>query len=147
MGCHFLLQGIFPTQELNPGLLHCRQIFYQLSHEGSPLYPMRSPYCPRKPPPPLTPLLQGTGLGWSGGEGAGEARRGLSSYVGPQAFAASLLPGLAPTGLTPSFLAFIHSTALQVLVTALRTGPGAANETVFVLMEQGSWAINRRTNK
>ena len=36
MGCHFLLQGIFPTQGLNPGLLHCRQIFYWLSHQGSP---------------------------------------------------------------------------------------------------------------
>ena len=33
---HFLLQGIFPAQELNPGLLHCRQIFYQLSYKGSP---------------------------------------------------------------------------------------------------------------
>ena len=32
-----LLQGIFPTQELNQGLLHCRQIIYQLSYEGSPL--------------------------------------------------------------------------------------------------------------
>ena len=31
-----LLQGIFPTQELNPGLLHCGQILYQLSHQGSP---------------------------------------------------------------------------------------------------------------
>ena len=30
-----LLQGIFPTQGLNPGLLHCRQISYQLSHNGS----------------------------------------------------------------------------------------------------------------
>ena len=30
------LQEIFPTQGLNPGLLHCRQIFYQLSHKGSP---------------------------------------------------------------------------------------------------------------
>ena len=30
MGCHFLLQGIFPTQELNQGLLHCRQILYQV---------------------------------------------------------------------------------------------------------------------
>ena len=28
VGCHFLLQGIFPTQELNPGLLHCRQILH-----------------------------------------------------------------------------------------------------------------------
>ena len=38
VGCHFLLQRIFPTQESNPGLLHCRQILYQLSYEGSPLF-------------------------------------------------------------------------------------------------------------
>ena len=31
-----LLQGIFPTQGSNPGLRHCRQILYQLSHQGSP---------------------------------------------------------------------------------------------------------------
>ena len=31
-----LLQGIFPTQGLNPGLLHCSWILYQLSHKGSP---------------------------------------------------------------------------------------------------------------
>ena len=30
-----LLQGIFPTQGSNPGLPHCRQILYQLSHRGS----------------------------------------------------------------------------------------------------------------
>ena len=30
-----LLQGIFPTQELNWGLLHCRQILYQLIYQGS----------------------------------------------------------------------------------------------------------------
>ena len=29
------LQGIFPTQGSNPGLLHCRWILYQLSHKGS----------------------------------------------------------------------------------------------------------------
>ena len=34
--CHFLLKGIFLTQELKPGLLHFRQILYQLSYEGSP---------------------------------------------------------------------------------------------------------------
>ena len=34
MGCHFLLQGIFLTQGSKPGLLHCRQILYQLSHQG-----------------------------------------------------------------------------------------------------------------
>ena len=34
----FLLQGIFPTQGSNPGLSHCKQILYQLSHKGSLLY-------------------------------------------------------------------------------------------------------------
>ena len=33
--CHFLLQGIFPTQESNLGLLQCRQILYHLRHRGS----------------------------------------------------------------------------------------------------------------
>ena len=32
---HFLLHGIFPTQGLNTSLLHCRQILYHLSHQGS----------------------------------------------------------------------------------------------------------------
>ena len=36
MGCHALLQGIFPTQGSNPGLLLCRRILYQVSHQGSP---------------------------------------------------------------------------------------------------------------
>ena len=36
VGCHFLLQGIFPTQGSNPRLLHCRQILYSLNLQGSP---------------------------------------------------------------------------------------------------------------
>ena len=36
VGCHALLQGIFPTHGLNPGLPYCRQILYLLSHQGSP---------------------------------------------------------------------------------------------------------------
>ena len=36
VGSHFLLQGIFPTQGSNPGLLHCREILYCLSYQGSP---------------------------------------------------------------------------------------------------------------
>ena len=36
VGSLSLLQGIFPTQGLNPGLPHCRQILYQLSHKASP---------------------------------------------------------------------------------------------------------------
>ena len=36
VGSHSLLQGIFLTQGWNLGLLHCRQILYHLSHQGSP---------------------------------------------------------------------------------------------------------------
>ena len=39
VGCHFLLQEIFPIQELNPYLpclLHCRWFLYLLSHGGGP---------------------------------------------------------------------------------------------------------------
>ena len=35
-GWPFLLQGIFPTHGLNPGIPHCRRILYHLSHQGSP---------------------------------------------------------------------------------------------------------------
>ena len=35
VGNHCLLQGIFLAQQLKPGLLHCRQILYHLSHQGS----------------------------------------------------------------------------------------------------------------
>ena len=34
-GLHFLLQGTFLTQGSNLGLLHCRRILYQLSHQGN----------------------------------------------------------------------------------------------------------------
>ena len=37
VGSLSLLQRIFPTQESIRGLLHCRQILYQLSYQGSPL--------------------------------------------------------------------------------------------------------------
>ena len=37
VGCHVLLEGIFPTQGWNSGLLHCRWILYHLSHQGSPV--------------------------------------------------------------------------------------------------------------
>ena len=36
VGSLSLLQGILPTQGLNPGLLHCKWILYQLRHKGSP---------------------------------------------------------------------------------------------------------------
>ena len=37
VGCHALLQEIFPTQGLNPGLPHCRWVLYQMSHQRSPI--------------------------------------------------------------------------------------------------------------
>ena len=37
VGCHALLQGMFPSWESNPGLPHCRPILCYLSHQGSPL--------------------------------------------------------------------------------------------------------------
>ena len=36
VGCPALLQGIFPTQKSNPGLLHCRWILYCVNHQRSP---------------------------------------------------------------------------------------------------------------
>ena len=48
MGCHALLQEIFPTLGLNPGFLRCRQILYHLNQQGSsfiilpPIYPQPS---------------------------------------------------------------------------------------------------------
>ena len=44
VGCHFLLQGIFPTQESNPGPLHCRQILYRLSYSSATAKSLQS--CP-----------------------------------------------------------------------------------------------------
>ena len=38
MGSHFLLQGTFLTQGSKPGLLHCRQTLYPLSHQESPKF-------------------------------------------------------------------------------------------------------------
>ena len=50
VGRHSLFQEIFPIQGSNPGLLHCRWILYQLSHQGTPRilewvdYPFSSGY-------------------------------------------------------------------------------------------------------
>ena len=36
VACHSLLQRIVPIQGSNPDLLHCREMLYRLSHQGSP---------------------------------------------------------------------------------------------------------------
>ena len=53
VGSCSLLQGIFPTQESNGGLLHCSRILYQLSYQGSPQnpkHPLKHSLMPRKTP-------------------------------------------------------------------------------------------------
>ena len=52
VGILSLLQGIFPTQGLNPDLLHCRQILNQLSHQRSPRILERVAYPPVDLPDP-----------------------------------------------------------------------------------------------
>ena len=70
VGCHFLLQGIFPTQGSNPGLWHCRQILYWLSHEGSPQWwggwggATTNNFKPKLPHPELLKIWQGKGSQW-----------------------------------------------------------------------------------
>ena len=65
--CHFLLQRTFPTQGSNPGLLHCRQTLYHLSHKGSPkiLEWVAYPFSRDLPDPgiePESPALQADSL-------------------------------------------------------------------------------------
>ena len=50
VGGHFLLQWIFQTQGLNPGLLHCRRILYLLSHDRSPCTYGSIHFLPRSTP-------------------------------------------------------------------------------------------------
>ena len=54
--CHALLQGIFTSQGLNPGLPQCRRIFYHLSHQGCTERPLPE----IKPVPPATSLKVGS---------------------------------------------------------------------------------------
>ena len=77
VGCHAFLQGIFPTQGLNPGLLHRRWMLYHLNHQGSPSGPAAAAAktlqsCPTlydpidgSPPGSLVPgILQARILEW-----------------------------------------------------------------------------------
>ena len=54
VGCHFLLQEIFPTRGPNPGLQHCRQTLYRLSHQRSHL-DLKDPTKASRPDPCCPP--------------------------------------------------------------------------------------------
>ena len=49
VGCHAFLQGTFPAQRLNPGLSHCSQILYHLSHQECPSLIIILWKCPHYP--------------------------------------------------------------------------------------------------
>ena len=58
---HSLLQGFFPTQESNPGLLHCRWILYHLSYQGSHTYTHKTVIYP----PQLRKIFMSEKPGWA----------------------------------------------------------------------------------
>ena len=70
VGCHALLQGIFPTWGSNPGLLHCKWILFHLSHQGrqdcqvsnSNCDKLDTPYLPH----PSSPTSHFQLLSWEG---------------------------------------------------------------------------------
>ena len=89
MGSRSLLQGIFPTQESNRGLLHCRQILYQLSHQGSPK-------ISEAVKPPSSRKLRKSQLGFSGPGGPASAYFSLSPSVYLSVSTSSYHPLLTP---------------------------------------------------
>ena len=102
-GCHFLLQGIFPTQGLNLGLLHYRQILYCLSHQGSQVVLegtnkiLHSPRCRGNKQWPTETELK---LPASAGEPAVEAwvSRVSPQWLGHWQQQAGKAPGVNPLG-------------------------------------------------
>ena len=94
VGCHGLLQGIFPTQGSNPGLPHCRWILYRLSHQRSPDNKHPHPFLSPSHTLPPSVLFQESGPEVSGWALSGKVCFELSSDLeGPQG-----LPCLAGAG-------------------------------------------------
>ena len=79
VGSLSLLQGIFPTQGSNLGLLHCRWILYQLSHQGSPLSSVQREYSRQRKQQVQRPWV------WQNSKGPAsvEASGGDPGFVGP----------------------------------------------------------------
>ena len=92
LGSLSLLQGIFSTQELTWGLLHCRRIIYQLRCEGSPGLVVSPKYKPNATPagektenqPDMMESLKGTGNGSSWIAVHGNLRRSYIPRLSPQ---------------------------------------------------------------
>ena len=111
MGSLSLLQGIFPTQGSNPGLLHCRQILYQLNHKGSPkvLGWVAYPFSRRSSPP-----RNQTGVSCIAG-------RFFTSWAMCQSWALnSSLPTLKPRPIPPHPATFAHIHPLWTLCVLIK---------------------------
>ena len=100
VGSRSLLQGIFLTQGLSPGLLHCRQTLYPLSHQGSPWVALTHPKSP-----PALPATNQSG------------KDGVSVFTASQAHSPSFQPDCQP----PVCLAALVSDLMQI--TDLGWGP------------------------
>ena len=100
-GSRSLFQGIILTRGLSPGLLHCRQTLYSLSHQGSPRGASTHPKSP--PALPATNIQSG--------------KDGVSVFTATQAHSPSFQPDCQPTGC----LAALVRDLMQV--TALGWGP------------------------
>ena len=81
VGICSLLQRIFPTQGSNPGLLHCGQILYHLSHQGSPrilewvAYPFSSRSSWTRNKVRVSCIARGIFTSWANREAHGRARQ------------------------------------------------------------------------
>ena len=107
MGCHFLLQSIFPTQGSNSGLLHCRQTLYRLSHQGSPRWCIVLPI----PWPCCTKLFQSclTLCDSMDGNCPGSSVHGILQARILGVGCCALLQGIFPAqGSNPSLLRLLH---------------------------------------
>ena len=80
MGCHALLQGIFPIQGSNAGLLHCRRILYQLNYQGSPIFATSMDYTVLGILQPI--LLEWVAYPFSSGFSRARNQTGVSCIAG-----------------------------------------------------------------
>ena len=96
MGGQFLLQGIFTTQGSNPGLLPCRQILYQLRHQGRLI--LENVYLFISPLQTLEPTSRRSLQQPCKGRGISGSRSGLSGVQTPRSPHGLHQPlGMAPT--------------------------------------------------
>ena len=134
VGCHFFLQKIFLIQGLNLGLLHCRQILYWLSYEGSPLIQQEG----ARKASSLAPWRGGKQVPyvwWGWGPVQGLGWRG--SWGGVPTPLVVLYPAFAPSSseVAFGFLVFLHLLVHNLPQLCMHTVICSPSEFVFVALE------------